>query len=416
MQAEARNAVVETLPGRRRLRGIILTNLYPTPQDPTRAAFNRQQFGRLQRLHDLVIVVPHARTYPCSANVSFPDASVEPRVACLNVWHPPIAGRLVNAALLEMRVRDALRAFLTQWRADYILGSFGYPDGVAAVRAARWLGLPAFVKVHGSDINVMAHDPAIRWQLRCALTEATGVIAVSKALAGKVMQLGARPADTLLLYNGIDRQQFRPRHRGAARAGLGLATDRRSILYVGNLKRDKGVLDLLAAFGALVGDGSLVDLADVDLEFVGTGAAARQLRSEVEKRGLTHRVHLHGARGHESVADWLAACVVLCLPSHAEGVPNVVLEAQACGRPVVATNVGGIPEVVSASAGYLVEPASPALLTDALRQALHASWDETALVRGLTAPDWPGNAAQLSRFIEARCPRVPGRASQAEGH
>jgi glycosyltransferase involved in cell wall biosynthesis len=316
----------------------------------------------------------------------------------------------VNAALLEMQVRNALCDFLTEWKADYILGSFGYPDGVAAVRAARWLGVPAFVKVHGSDINVMAHDLAIKWQLRGALTEATGVIAVSKALAGKVVQLGARPADTLLLYNGVDRQQFRPRERRAARLDLGLPLDRRSILYVGNLKRDKGVLDLVAAFGALGGE-----CPNVDLEFVGAGPSADELRSQVDRLGLAHRVHLHGSRQHASVADWLAACDVLCLPSHAEGIPNVVLEAQACGRPVVATNVGGIPEVVSASAGYLVEPARPAMLADALRQALNTSWDETALVRGLTAPDWPSNAAQLSQFIEGQCSRAASRAAHAGG-
>jgi glycosyltransferase involved in cell wall biosynthesis len=410
MQAEAGNAVVRPVPGNRRLRGIILTNLYPTPEDPTRAAFNRQQFGRLQLLHDLVIVVPRARKHPCSANVSLPDAAAEPRVVYLNVWHPPFAGRLVNAALLDMRVRAALRAYLTEWKADYILGSFGYPDGVAAVRAARWLGLPAFVKVHGSDINVMARDPAIKWQLRHALAAASGVIAVSKVLAEKVTALGARPADTLLLYNGIDRQLFRPQDRSAARLGLGLLTDRRSILYVGNLKRDKGVLDLLAAFRALA-----VDCPNVDLEFVGTGAAEDELRLALGNFGLAQRVRLHGARRHASVADWLAACDVLCLPSHAEGVPNVVLEAQACGRPVVATHVGGIPEVVVSSAGYLVEPARPALLAGALRRALDTSWDETAIVSGLAAPDWPGNAAQLSQFIHSRCLRAASRAFRAGG-
>jgi glycosyltransferase involved in cell wall biosynthesis len=410
MQAEAGEAVVRSLPGTRRLRGIVLTNLYPVPGDPGRASFNRQQFHHLQRLHDLLIVVPRALKYPCSADLSMPDPSSQPRVVHLNVWHPPLAGRLVNAALLEMRVRNTLAAFLTEWKADYILGSFGYPDGTAAVRAARWLGFPAFVKVHGSDVNVMAHDPAIRWQLRRAFSEAAGIIAVSKALRDKVIQLGARPADTLLLYNGIDRQHFRPRPRAAARLSLGLTTDRRSILYVGNLKRDKGVLDLVAAFAVFA-----ADCPDVDLEFVGSGPAAEELRSKVGSLSLTDRVHLHGSQPHESVADWLAACDVLCLPSHAEGVPNVVLEAQACGRPVVATNVGGIPEVVGASAGYLVEPARPALLADALRRALHTSWDEAVLVRDLTAPDWPTNAVELSRFIEARCPRIRSCASQAVG-
>lgn len=391
----------------RRLRGIILTNLYPTAADPARAPFNRQQFGHLQRLHDLLIVVPRARRFPCRADVRLGDPAARPRVAHLDVWHPPVAGRVLNAALLEISVSRALRAFLTDWNADYILGSFAYPDGVAAVRLARWLGIPAFVKVHGSDVNLMARDPLVRLQIRSAFTQAAGVIAVSRALVGKVLQLGARPEATLLVYNGIDRERFHPRDKVAARRELRLATDRRSILYVGNLKREKGVLDLVVAFGAVSSE-----LTQVDLEIVGTGPATDELRAKVDELGLTQRVHLHGSRGHESITDWLAACDVLCLPSHAEGVPNVVLEAQACGRPVVATNVGGIPEVLSASSGYLVEPADPAMLADALRRALTTLWDETSLVRGLSAPDWPSSAAQLGQFIDGRCVRVPGGVPQ----
>jgi glycosyltransferase involved in cell wall biosynthesis len=170
------------------------------------------------------------------------------------------------------------------------------------------------------------------------------------------------------------------------------------------------VLDLLAAFRALA-----VDCSNVDLEFVGTGPAEDELRSTLENLGLAQRVRLHGAQRHASVADWLAACDVLCLPSHAEGVPNVVLEAQACGRPVVATHVGGIPEVLTRCAGYLVEPARPALLADSLRQALNTSWDETVIAGSLAAPDWPSNAAQLSQFIQSRCLRAAGRALHAGG-
>src|SRR4051812_6414997 len=115
MQAEVGNTLVLPAPANRRLRGIILTNLYPTPEEPGRAAFNRQQFSQLQLLHDLAIVVPRAHKHPCSANVSVPDAAGEPRVTYLNVWHPPIAGRFVNAALLDMRVRATLRAYLAEW-------------------------------------------------------------------------------------------------------------------------------------------------------------------------------------------------------------------------------------------------------------------------------------------------------------
>jgi glycosyltransferase involved in cell wall biosynthesis len=259
------------------------------------------------------------------------------------------------------------------------------------------------VKVHGSDINVMARDATIRRQLRSALSAARGVIAVSGDLVGKVTALGARAADTLLLHNGIDRSKFQPRDRASLRNDLGLPSNRRSILFVGNLKRDKGVMDLLDAFRAL----SEADCADVDLEIVGSGALQGELAVAIDASGANHRVRLHGARPHDEIAAWLGACELLCLPSHAEGIPNVVLEAQACGRPVVATRIGGIPEVLDASAGLLVEPRAPALLAAALHTALRTTWDPQAIASSLIAQDWRESAVRLCRFIESHCAVPP---------
>jgi glycosyltransferase involved in cell wall biosynthesis len=79
------------------------------------------------------------------------------------------------------------------------------------------------------------------------------------------------------------------------------------------------------------------------------------------------------------VASWLAAANIFCLPSYAEGCPNAVIEALACGRPVVATNVGGIPELVDSESGILVAPQDSQALADAFHQALSRRWDEPAI-------------------------------------
>src|SRR5262249_28321648 len=160
-----------------------------------------------------------------------------------NVWQPPVVGRLLNAATVGRAARRALGDDLAAWRPDYVLGSFAYPDGVAAVSLARQFGIPAFVKVHGTDLNTMAEAWGPGRQIRWALRHAAGVVAVSRALTDKVERLGGRHADTLLLYNGVDRSLFRPRERLGARRDLGLDPDRQTVLYVGNLKRDKGVID-----------------------------------------------------------------------------------------------------------------------------------------------------------------------------
>jgi glycosyltransferase involved in cell wall biosynthesis len=387
----------------RRLRGIVVTNLYATPAEPARAMFNQQQFRALSAFHDLVIAVPRAVRYPCAVNASFePETRDAPRVVHFDAWEPPILGRLSNAGSVARAATRALASELGRRKPDYVLGSFAYPDGAAAVMLGRSLNVPAFVKVHGTDVNVMARSWAVGRQIQWALRHAAGVIAVSRALADEVDALGARSAETLLLYNGVDRALFQPQERSAARRSLQLPAGRRSVLYVGNLKRDKGVVDLANAFAAIA-----PRHPDVDLEVLGTGAARAELVQLRRRYRLDARIQLRGARQHEEVAAWLAACDLLCLPSHAEGVPNVVLEALAAGRPVVATRVGGIPEVVAESAGRLVAARDIEALSAALSDVLTRSWDPMTLSRGVPALGWADNAARLAEFIATQCARRP---------
>jgi len=383
-----------------RLRGLVLTNLFATPDQPTRATFNRQQFAELQKLHDLLIMVPVPRRLPGApgnhAITLWKTASGSTAIA-FPVWHPAMIGRLFNAWWLYRVARAVLLKHFPEWRPQFILGSFAYPDGVAATLLGRFLGVSSVIKVHGSDINLMARDPIIRLQLQRAFRRAAGVVAVSRALIDRMRQLELQHPHTLLVYNGIDKAVFRPLDQAGARRMLGLPAPGRNILYLGNLKRDKGVFDLLRAFQQLA-----VEWPDVGLEFVGTGPAAKELGETIAAAGLAARVKLRGGRPHEEMPYWLAACDVLCLPSHAEGVPNVVVEAQASGRPVVASAVGGVPEVVRAGSGLLVPARDIDALHRALVEALNTSWDADQIVRTCPAPSWQQSAQLLGEFIASR--------------
>jgi glycosyltransferase involved in cell wall biosynthesis len=385
----------------RKPRGVVLTNLYATPAEPGRATFNQQQFRALSALHDLVIGVSLPARLPCRAHLrKAPSERNAPRTVHFDVWEPPIIGRLLNATTVGRAARKALADDLAASRPDYVLGSFAYPDGVAAVSLARQLGVPAFVKVHGTDVNTMAESWGTGRQIRWALRHAAGVVVVSRALADKVEPLGGRRADTLLLYNGVDRSLFRPRERLGAREDLGLDPHRRAVLYVGNLKRAKGVIDLVAAFVRIA-----AERPEVDLEILGTGPARAEIEELRRGHGLERRIHLRGSRPHDEIATWIAGCDLLALPSHAEGVPNVVLEALAAGRPIVATRVGGIPEVVGDTAGRLVPCRDIGALAAALDDVLLRSWSAAALSQGVPAAAWSDNASRLAAFIEARCAR-----------
>jgi glycosyltransferase involved in cell wall biosynthesis len=150
----------------------------------------------------------------------------------------------------------------------------------------------------------------------------------------------------------------------------------RIIVYVGRLVATKGIFDLLAAFTELCKGDSFLRLV-----LVGDGVMRMDMEQAVQRLGLEHRVRLPGGKGHLDVARWLAASDMLCLPSWSEGYPNVVVEAIACGRPVVACDVGGTSEIVTASNGLLVPRRNPARLATAIREVLDRTWDESAVSR-----------------------------------
>jgi len=393
-----RDVEADDRPASRRPRGLILTNLFATPAEPARATFNQQQFRELAKVHDLLVIVPLARRYPCAPNLRRTQSASVPGLGIVyfDVWHPAVLGRITNASFIERRVRRLLGEELARWNPDYVLGSFAYPEGVAAVKLGRRFGIPAFIKVHGSDINGMLDGWGIGPQIRKALRSAEGVVAVSKALAERAERVRGASAGVLLLYNGVDRAQFRPMDRSAARRELGLDDRRRSILYVGNLKRDKGVLDVVQAFADISSAH-----ADVDLDIVGAGPAIEEVTSLIDRLGLKDRVRLRGTQSHSMLPAWFAAAHLLCLPSYAEGVPNVVVEALACGRPVVATRVGGIPEILAEASGHLVEARNTAQLSRALSNVLSRSWEPAALSASLPVSDWRDNGARLATFLSS---------------
>lgn len=373
---------------------LALTNLFPTPWAPTRAPFNRQQFEHLARHHTL-----HTLTA-----VDFRERLSNPR-SDLNIPHlhtdhftylyPPLIGRSLHAlcwllSLLWQRGNQIRNAHY-----DCLLASWAYPDAVAVSWLARKLGVPYVMKLHGSDINVQAGYTLRRMQIRSALRHANGVVAVSRALADKAIALGADPAHTHVIYNGVDSRLFAPGSRDKARQRLQLATDAPLLLYVGNLKASKGCIDLLEAFPAL-----LAAKPQARLLYIGDGPCRAELLQRATTLGCAERVELKGAIKHDALGDWFRAADLLCLPSHNEGVPNVVLEAMACGTPVVATRVGGIPEVVPAQAGILVPVKDRAALSAALLESSERGWDGAAIAAHAATFRWEDNVNRLATVLQ----------------
>jgi glycosyltransferase involved in cell wall biosynthesis len=257
----------------------------------------------------------------------------------------------------------------------------------------RLLGLPVAVKCHGSDLNRVPHDRPARVQLELLLPRADAVITVSKKLADAAKAMGVAREKINVVYNGIDRERFQNVDRAEARSRLGLPADGQLVVSVGHLAEHKGTLDLLAAVPRLVERRPRALVA-----FVGDGPLLHRVAHESEHGGRDKaRVMVVGRTSHEEVALWMAAADVVCLPSWDEGMPNVVREAHSVGRPVVATEVGGVPEAIfRPELGRLVPPRDPAALADALAAQLEAPPIEADTVSKLAVvPSWQESAEAL---------------------
>jgi glycosyltransferase involved in cell wall biosynthesis len=258
----------------------------------------------------------------------------------------------------------------------------------------RVLGLPSVVKVHGSDVNLVAKLPAVRRQLELILPRATRTVAVSRPLGEELARLGVARERIAVVPNGVDATLFHPRDRAEARRQLGLPVAGRVIVYVGRLVRDKGVLDLLEAFAPLARRSPATTLV-----LVGDGAARADCAAAAERIGPA--VRLPGARPLAEVPAWLAAADLFVLPSWNEGTPNVLLEALACGRRAVATRVGGIPDVMTSSQlGEMVEARDVAGLTVALERQLAADYSPSEVAAVGAAGGWADSAARLHAVLE----------------
>lgn len=384
------------------MRVLAITKIFPNAAEPLAAPFNRQQFAALREHCELEILA----TIPW-----FPGAGLLARwssagklarvprretIHGMEVAHPrtlfvPKLAMATWGPLYAASIAPAVAPY--RGKVDVVLGTWAYPDGFAAVVVARMLGVPCVVKLHGSDINLIAKQPGPRRMTAWALPQAERIVAVSRALADEVVAMGVARDRVAIVLNGVDGELFAPRDRAAARAELGLPAGPLAI-YVGNLKPEKGVLDLGAAWASVVRQ-----VPGATLLVIGDGPLAGALAAVT--RSLGERVRLVPRQPLERVPLYMAAADVLVLPSHSEGTPNVVLEALASGRRVVATAVGGVPDLITDERlGVLVPPRDPDALANAIANALRRPYDAHEIARLGARGSWAASATALHAVLK----------------
>ncbi len=244
------------------------------------------------------------------------------------------------------------------------------PAGFVGQLIARKLNIVSVATAIGSDINVLTQKSnSMLARTKSVLVNTGQVSAVSKALALKAVKLTGLNCNIKVIYEGVDIGMFDAAgfmDRDQLKIKLGFSVDKRIVLFVGRLVREKGVYELLNAFSHICGK-----YPETVLVFVGTGREKNNLLELAERKGLQERIIFAGEKPHAELVLWYTASEVVVLLSYNEGVPNVLKEAMSCCRPVIAAVTGGIPElVIDGKSGILVKPGSVAEPVEALVKLL----------------------------------------------
>jgi glycosyltransferase involved in cell wall biosynthesis len=299
-----------------------------------------------------------------------------------------------------------LRRLQAESNFDHIDAHYFYPDGVAAALLGKALGKPVVITPRGTDVNLIPAYALPRRMIRWAAESAAHLIAVSRALKEALVALGIPEEKITVLRNGVDLAMFRPLDRISIRAKLGLEGP--VLLSVGHLIERKGH-DLVIR--------ALLSLPQHKLLICGTGPERAALGGLAKDIGVENRVRFLGQIAHDRLAEIYGAADALVLASNREGWPNVLLEAMACGTPVIASNIWGNPEIVARrEAGILMRERSAAGVAEAVRElfsdlpareatrayAEGFSWDETTRGQIKIFRSILGASAHSSALAEAR--------------
>lgn len=364
---------------------LVITNLYPLPWEPNRATFNRQQFAALAEDYDISFLIPIAfiEWFKHRNKITQTDS-----IRYFPYFFSPKVGRRFYAIFMFISMLIHSLIWLKRIKPNKIFATWAFPDAVAAGWLSKLLKCPFYFKVHGSDIDIQCQHNARAKQVKNISQHARGIASVSQALADKMAKFGVEKSKIKVIYNGVDHDKFNQ----ATSAPI----DQPYLLFIGNLKLDKGVMELLEGYA-----NSAALTKGIKLVFAGNGAMMGPLNTKVTQLGIQDKVIFLGSINHDQVPVWLQHAQLLALPSYHEGVPNVLLEAMASGIPVIATNVGGIPEVVNEKiCGKLFAPQNSTAVSEAINHVLLKDWSVHDIKRHSQNFSWQKNKMQLIELIE----------------
>ncbi len=404
----------------RSLNIICPTYWYPENTKDMRAIYVHDIVRHLVQLgHRVCVVAPAGRGVPLEDEfdgvlirrfrLDLPDDLAYGKVAQSRI---NIFGRLKRLTTMSTYVAGQYRAVLEAaktFKPDVLHGHWAIPTGPAIVAAARKLKVPSVITMHGGDVYVNkaeGYDFPTRWYvkpvLKWTLRNASALTAISDDCVNHALRAGALKEDISLIMNGADLRRFSPAPAGSSPHRYGP----NMIFACRQLFPRKGVRFLVSAAAAL-----RPRHPDLQLVIAGDGFERAELEKQAHDLGIGDVTTFLGWIANADLADYFRACAVSVIPSLEEGFGIPAAEAMGCEVPVVASDAGGLPEVVEHGVTGLVVPKGdvPALTAaiDKLLSdpALRESMGKAGRVRALARFDWARSAEKFVALYEQQIAR-----------
>jgi glycosyltransferase involved in cell wall biosynthesis len=385
---------------------LVFTSLYPNNVWPHHGVFVKERMTQVSRLDQcevkVVAPVPYFPPIKISHRWRFSQVRRYEIIEGVEVHHPrffmiPKVGMALYGLMMFLSVLPLVQKIRKEFDFDLIDAHYLYPDAFAALLLGLFFKKPVVVSARGTDINLFTKFPVIRKLIQYTLRKSDGAIAVSESLKEVMVPLGIPKDKISVITNGVDPKKFYPFSKEQARNKLGLP-DRKIILSVGNLTPNKGFHLIIKALRLLLDEFHEKELY---LVIAGEGEYRQALEGLIRSLGLSEHVRLVGSVPHEELYLWYNAADLFCLASSREGWPNVILESLICGTPVIATSVGGIPEIIrSDEVGILVNRSEHDIAVG-ISLALKKTWQFDAITREASKHTWARAGDSVVKLFES---------------
>jgi len=347
---------------------LLISNLYPNSKESTRGLFIKQLSESLSKKVSVTVIAPlpfNPLEYLSKTN----QVPAMEKIGGITVYHPrylviPKMLRSLTGYFFYFAIKTLVKNLKSMGKADVISSHWVYPDSFAATLMAKKLDCPIAVHALGCDINEYTKYKIRKRLITKTLNNSDINIVKSQALKDAILKLGVPNDKTHVVHNGVDHNTFFKIPTSVARQNLALSNQKKYCLFVGNFQIEKGLEYLVEA-------SSYIENQNVHFLIIGSGPLEKEIKILANKLDVINKFSFLGKVEHKQIPIYMSASDLLCLPSLREGCPNVILESLSCGTPVVASNVGAVPDIITSDKlGVIVPAKQPKLLAEGILRGL----------------------------------------------